>query len=96
LIYADGPHVKNTKELPLSFKLIKVSGAYWRGNEKNQMLQRINGVAFETEKELNDYLNFLEEAKNVDHITLGQKLDLFHIDENIGPGLILWHPREQC
>jgi len=60
-----GPHVKNTKELPLSFKLIKVSGAYWRGNEKNQMLQRINGVAFETEKELNDYLNFLEEAKNV-------------------------------
>jgi len=88
-----GPHVKNTKELPLSFKLIKVSGAYWRGNEKNQMLQRILGIAFETEKELNDYLNFLEEAKKRDHITLGQKLDLFHIDENIGPGLILWHPK---
>jgi len=88
-----GPHVKNTKELPLSFKLIKVSGAYWRGNEKNQMLQRISGIAFETEKELNDYLNFLEEAKKRDHIALGQKLDLFHIDENIGPGLILWHPK---
>ncbi|MGC9066997.1 MAG: threonine--tRNA ligase [Minisyncoccia bacterium] len=88
-----GPHVKNTKDLPLSFKLMKISGAYWRGNEKNQMLQRISGIAFLTDKELNNYLNFLEEAKKRDHITLGQKLDLFHIDENIGPGLILWHPK---
>lgn len=88
-----GPHVKQTQDLPFSFKLIKVSGAYWRGDEKNPMLQRILGVAFETEKELDDYLNFLEEAKKRDHIVLGQKLDLFHIDENIGPGLILWHPK---
>lgn len=88
-----GPHVKNTKDLPLSFQLIKVSGAYWRGDEKNPMLQRITGVAFLTQKDLDDYLKFLEEAKLRDHIYLGQKLDLFHIDENLGPGLILWHPK---
>jgi len=88
-----GPHVQNTKDLPMSFKLAKVSGAYWRGNEKNQMLQRITGIAFSTEKELKDYLYQLEEAERRDHRILGQKLDLFHIDNNLGPGLILWHPK---
>ncbi|MGC8651327.1 MAG: threonine--tRNA ligase [Minisyncoccia bacterium] len=88
-----GPHVKNTKELPSSFQLNKVSGAYWRGDEKNPMLQRISGIAFQTKQELENYLKALEEAQERDHILLGQKLDLFHIDENIGPGLILWHPK---
>ena len=88
-----GPHVKNTKDLPSSFKLINVSGAYWRGDEKNPMLQRITGIAFSTVKELNEYFEKIKEAQNRDHILLGQKLDLFHIDENIGPGLILWHPK---
>jgi len=88
-----GPHVKNTKDLPLSFKLIKVSGAYWRGNEKNAMLQRITGLAFNTEQELKNYLYQVAEAERRDHRVLGQKLDLFHIDDNLGPGLILWHPK---
>jgi len=88
-----GPHVKNTKDLPLNFKLTKVSGAYWRGDEKNPMLQRVTGLAFKTEKELKDYLYQLEEAEKRDHRILGQKLDLFHIDDNLGPGLILWHPK---
>ena len=88
-----GPHVKNTKDLPLSFKLTKVSGAYWRGSEKNAMLQRITGIAFNTDKELKNYLYQLEEAERRDHRVLGQKLDLFHIDDNLGPGLILWHPK---
>jgi len=88
-----GPHVKNTEDLPLSFKLTKVSGAYWRGDEKNPMLLRINGIAFNTQKELEDYLLFLKEAEERDHRFLGEKLDLFHIDDNLGPGLILWHPK---
>jgi len=88
-----GPHVKNTSELPLSFKLTKVSGAYWRGKEKNPMLQRITGVAFQTQEELEDYLNFIKEAEERDHRYLGEKLDLFHFDENLGPGLVLWHPK---
>jgi threonyl-tRNA synthetase len=89
-----GPHVKSTKEInPDSFKLTKIAGAYWRGSEKNPMLTRIYGIAFKTKKELDDYLFFLEEAEKRDHRFLGQKLDLFHIDENIGPGLILWHPK---
>jgi threonyl-tRNA synthetase len=88
-----GPHVKNTKDLPVSFKLTKVSGAYWRGSEKNAMLQRITGIAFNTDKELKDYLYQVEEAEKRDHRILGQKLDLFHLDDNLGPGLILWHPK---
>ncbi len=88
-----GPHVKNTSELPLIFKLTKVSGAYWRGKEENPMLQRITGVAFQTQKELKDYLNFIKEAEERDHRYLGEKLDLFHFDENLGPGLVLWHPK---
>jgi len=89
-----GPHVKDTSEInPDAFKLTKLAGAYWRGSEKNPMLTRIYGVAFKTKKELDNYFKFQEEAEKRDHRILGQKLDLFHIDENIGPGLILWHPK---
>ncbi len=89
-----GPHIKSTKEInPKAFKLTKIAGAYWRGDEKNPMLTRIYGVAFETEKELKDYLKQVEEAEQRDHRVLGEKLDLFHIDKAIGPGLILWHPK---
>jgi len=89
-----GPHVKSSKEInPDAFKLIKIAGAYWHGNEKNPMLQRIYGVAFETKKELDAYLKQIEEAEKRDHRVLGQKLDLFSIDEEVGPGLILWHPK---
>jgi len=80
-----GPHVKNTKELPLSFKLSKVSGAYWRGKETNPMLQRIVGIAFSKEKELKEYLYLLEEAEKRDHRKLGKELDLFSFhDEGVG------------
>ena len=89
-----GPHVKSTKEInPEAFKLIKIAGAYWRGDEKNPMLQRIYGVAFKTKKELDAYLKKIEEAEKRDHRILGQKLDLFSIDEEVGPGLVLWHPK---
>ena len=89
-----GPHLKSTKEInPDAFKLTKIAGAYWRGSEKNPMLTRIYGIAFQTKKELDNYFKFQEEAEKRDHRALGQKLDLFHIDENIGPGLILWHPK---
>ncbi len=89
-----GPHVKSTKEIPQdSFKLIKTAGAYWRGSEKNRMLTRIYGIAFNNKKELEDYLKNQEEAEKRDHRVLGQKMDLFHIDDNVGPGLILWHPK---
>ena len=89
-----GPHVKSTKEInPNAFKLTKIAGAYWRGNEKNPMLQRIYGVAFNTKKELDDYLKKQAEAEKRDHRLLGQKLDLFSVDEEVGPGLILWHPK---
>ena len=89
-----GPHVKSAREInPDAFKLTKIAGAYWRGSEKNPMLQRIYGVAFNTKKELDDYLKQIEEAEKRDHRILGQKLDLFSIDEEVGPGLILWHPK---
>ena len=89
-----GPHVKSTKEINSeAFKLTKIAGAYWRGNEKNPMLQRIYGVAFETKNELDDYLRQVEEAEKRDHRLIGQKLDLFSVDEEVGPGLILWHPK---
>ncbi len=87
-----GPHVKNTGEIK-AFKLLKVSGAYWRGSEKNKMLQRIYGTAWNTEKELQDYLTFLEEAQKRDHRHLGTALDLFSVSEEVGAGLILWHPK---
>ena len=87
-----GPHVEHTKEIK-AIKLLKVSGAYWRGTEKNKMLQRIYGTAFYSEKELRTYLFQLEEAKKRDHRKIGKELQLFSIQENIGGGLVLWHPK---
>ena len=89
-----GPHIASTKTIdPQSFKLTRVAGAYWKGDEKNPMLQRIYGLAFRTAADLNSFLHQMEEAKKRDHRLLGQQLDLFHIDPKVGPGLILWHPR---
>ncbi|KJU85341.1 threonyl-tRNA synthetase [Candidatus Magnetobacterium bavaricum] len=76
----------------VAFKLLKTAGAYWRGSEKNKMLQRVYGTAFATESQLKEYLDFLEEVKKRDHRKIGKELDLFSINEEIGPGLILWHP----
>jgi len=86
-----GPHVSSTGVIK-AFKLLSIAGAYWRGNEKNKMLQRIYGTAFTDEKDLKAYLNFLEEVKKRDHRKLGKDLDLFSVSEDVGPGLILWHP----
>ncbi|PIZ00751.1 threonine--tRNA ligase [bacterium (Candidatus Howlettbacteria) CG_4_10_14_0_8_um_filter_40_9] len=87
-----GPHVKSTGKVG-AFKLTKISGAYWRGDEKNKMLQRIYGVAFESQKELDEYLKNMEEAEKRDHRKLGQELDLFSNPEEMGGGLPLWHPK---
>lgn len=87
-----GPHLKSTGELK-AFKLTSIAGAYWRGSEKNKMLQRIYGTAFQTEGELKRYLESLEEAKRRDHRRLGKDLELFEINEEIGPGLVLWYPK---
>ena len=87
-----GPHVENTGKVG-AFKLIKVAGAYWRGDEKREMLTRIYGVAFETEEELKEYLQRLEEAKARDHRKLGRELDLFSFSELVGAGLPLFSPR---
>ena len=86
-----GPHVSSTGVVR-AFKLLSIAGAYWRGNEKNKMLQRIYGTSFEDAKALKEYLAFLEEVKKRDHRRLGKELDLFSISDEIGPGLILWHP----
>lgn len=86
-----GPHIENTKEIK-AFKLMSVAGAYWRGNEKNKMLQRIYATAFLTKEELDAYINQLEEAKRRDHRKLGTALDLFSVRDEIGGGLVLWHP----
>lgn len=89
-----GPHVKSTKELnEKAFKLTKVAGAYWKGDERNKMLTRIYAIAFETEKELKDHLKQIQEAEKRDHRVLGQKLEIYSFDEEVGPGLILWHPK---
>ena len=89
-----GPHLKSTKEIPLdSFKLTKVAGAYWKGNEKNKMLTRIYGTAFSSKKELENYLEELKEAEERDHRVLGKKLELFMFDQEIGAGLPLWMPK---
>jgi threonyl-tRNA synthetase len=88
-----GPHVQNTLEIDAeAFKINASSGAYWRGNEKNPMLQRIYGLAFDTGKELADYLFMLEEAKKRDHRKLGAELEIFIFDDEVGPGLPLWQP----
>ncbi len=85
-----GPHVPNTRHLR-HFKLLKLSGSYWRGNSENESLQRIYGTAWAKEKELNDYLIRIEEAEKRDHRKLGKKHSLFHIQEE-SPGMIFWHP----
>lgn len=87
-----GPHLPNTSKLG-AFKLTSVSGAYWRGDENRQRLQRIYGTAFFDKKELKIYLDMLEEAKKRDHRRLGKELELFSVEDEIGPGLILWHPK---
>ena len=87
-----GPHLPHTGHVA-AFKLTGVAGAYWKGDEKRPMLQRIYGVAFFDQKALKTYLDRLEEAKRRDHRRLGKELELFSIEEEIGPGLILWHPR---
>ncbi len=89
-----GGHVDNTSEIdPESFKLDKLAGAYWRGDEKNPMMTRIYGLAFETKTELDEYLNMREEALKRDHKKLGPELDLFVFSELVGPGLPLWTPK---
>jgi threonyl-tRNA synthetase len=87
-----GPHLPSTGEIK-HFKLLSVSGAYWKGDEKGLQLQRIYGTAFPSRKELDAYLLLLEEAKKRDHRRLGAELDLFSFDENVGGGLVLWHPK---
>ncbi len=86
-----GPHVPSTGKLK-HFKLMKVAGAYWRGDHRNEMLQRIYGTAWATRDELQQYLTMLEEAEKRDHRKLGRELDLFHIDEH-SPGTVFWHPK---
>jgi threonyl-tRNA synthetase len=86
-----GPHVPSTGKLK-HFKLMKLAGAYWRGDHKNEMLQRIYGTAWATKDELQQHLTMLEEAEKRDHRKLGRELDLFHIDEH-APGLVFWHPK---
>jgi len=89
-----GPHIRSTKEIDSkAFKLTKVSGAYWRGDEKNKMLTRIYGIAFKNKKELDDYLKKEAEAQKRDHRKIGELLDLFSIDQEVGAGLVLWHPK---
>ncbi len=89
-----GPHVANTSEIPVDgFKLTKVSGAYWRGNEKNPQLQRIYGVAFESKQGLDEYLKMVEEAEKRDHRKLGKQLDLFTFSDLVGSGFPMYTPR---
>ncbi|MCD6102300.1 MAG: threonine--tRNA ligase [Candidatus Cloacimonetes bacterium] len=87
-----GPHLISTNKVK-AFKLLKVSGAYWRGDEKNKMLQRIYGISFPTEKEMQTYLKKLEEAEKRDHRKLGKQLDLFGFYNEVGAGLVHWHPK---
>ena len=89
-----GPHVESTKQLNAdAFKLLSIAGAYWRGNEKNQMLTRIYGTAWSNPKELRLYLDHLADVERRDHRKLGKDLDLFSLHEEAGPGLVYWHPR---
>ena len=87
-----GPHLVNTSEVK-AFKLTGVAGAYWRGDERNPMLQRIYGTAFFSKKDLKRHLQLLEEAKKRDHRKLGKELDLFHVSDEAGPGLVIYHPK---
>jgi len=89
-----GPHVERTGQInPAGVKLISIAGAYWRGDEKKPMLQRIYGTAWKTAEELEQHLWRQEEARKRDHRKLGRELDLFSVSDDVGPGLILWHPR---
>lgn len=90
--FCRGPHVPSTSRIK-AFKLLSIAGAYWKGDEKNKQVQRIYGTSFFTQKELEEYLQRLEEAKKRDHRKLGQELDLFSIQELAGPGLIFFHPK---
>ena len=87
-----GPHLKATGEIK-AIKLMSLAGAYWRGSEKNKMLQRIYGTSFDKKKDLDDYIAMMEQAKERDHRRLGRELDLFSIDDYVGQGLVLWHPK---
>ena len=87
-----GPHVESTGKIP-AFKLLSVAGAYWRGDERRQMLQRVYGTAFESQEALDEHLSRLEEARRRDHRHLGRQLDLFSMHDETGPGLIVWHPK---
>jgi len=87
-----GPHLPTTKHIGTSFKLMKVAGAYWRGDENNEMLTRIYGTAWRNNKELRTYLNMLAEAEKRDHRKIGKEMKLFTFDEEVGPGLPLWLP----
>jgi len=89
-----GPHVEKTGSLAAAgFKLLSIAGAYWRGDEKKQMLTRIYGTAWQSREELNDYLDHLKEIEKRDHRTLGKELDLYSTHENAGAGLVYWHPK---
>jgi len=90
--FCRGPHVPDTSKIK-AFKLLSIAGSYWKGDEKNKQLQRIYGTAWFTKKDLDEYLNKLEEAKKRDHRKLGKELDLFSIQELAGPGLIFFHPK---
>jgi threonyl-tRNA synthetase len=92
LDFCRGPHIPSTGKIK-AFKLLNIAGAYWLGDEKNPQLQRIYGTSFFSKKELDNYLNQIEEAKKRDHRVLGKQLDLFSIQELAGPGLIFWHPK---
>jgi threonyl-tRNA synthetase len=87
-----GPHVPSTSKIK-AFKLLSIAGAYWRGNEKNKMLQRIYGISFPGKEALDEYVARLEEIKRRDHRKLGKELDLFSVSDEVGGGLVLWHPR---
>src|SRR6201996_5170876 len=90
--FCRGPHISSTGRIK-AFKLMNVAGAYWKGDEKNPQMQRIYGACFVEQKELDEYLHKLEEAKRRDHRRLGAELDLFSIQDEAGPGLIFWHPK---
>jgi threonyl-tRNA synthetase len=87
-----GPHVERTGEIK-AFKVLSFAGAYWRGDERNPQLQRVYGTAFSSKEDLKAHLDRLEEAKRRDHRVLGKQLDLFSVDELVGPGFVLWHPK---
>ena len=87
-----GPHIGSTGEIA-AFKLLSIAGAYWRGSEDRPMLQRIYGTAFESSAALDQYMKMLEEAEKRDHRRLGRQLDLYSVHEDVGPGLVIWHPK---